>query len=78
MYSSECADVDSGIALQHGQVCVEANVRGWKAGDRAMALLAGGGYTEEVVVDHGSAMHVPDALSDIEAGRCLKSFSPRF
>src|SRR6267142_6688406 len=41
---------------------VGADVRGWNVGDRAMALLAGGGYAEQVVVHHGSAMHVPDAL----------------
>ncbi len=46
---------------------VGASVRGWKAGERAMALLAGGGYAEQVVVDAGSAMPVPRALSDAEA-----------
>jgi putative PIG3 family NAD(P)H quinone oxidoreductase len=46
---------------------VGASVRGWKAGERAMALLAGGGYAEEVAVDVGSALHVPDALSFEEA-----------
>ena len=40
-----------------------ADVRGWNAGDRAMALLAGGGYAEEVVVSAGCALPVPDALS---------------
>jgi NADPH:quinone reductase-like Zn-dependent oxidoreductase len=33
-----------------------------------MALLAGGGYAEEAVVDAGSAMHVPEIFSDVEAG----------
>jgi putative PIG3 family NAD(P)H quinone oxidoreductase len=46
---------------------VGANVRGWKTGERAMALLAGGGYAEQVVVDAGSALPVPKALSDAEA-----------
>jgi putative PIG3 family NAD(P)H quinone oxidoreductase len=32
-----------------------------------MALLAGGGYAEQVVVDAGSALPVPRALSDAEA-----------
>jgi putative PIG3 family NAD(P)H quinone oxidoreductase len=32
-----------------------------------MALLAGGGYAEQVVVDAGSALRVPDALSFEEA-----------
>jgi putative PIG3 family NAD(P)H quinone oxidoreductase len=42
-------------------------VKGWNVGDRAMALLPGGGYAEKAVVDYGSAMHVPDVLSDEEA-----------
>jgi putative PIG3 family NAD(P)H quinone oxidoreductase len=53
---------------------IGGDVRGWSVGDRAMALLAGGGYAEEVVVHHGSAMHVPDALSDIEAGAMPEVF----
>jgi putative PIG3 family NAD(P)H quinone oxidoreductase len=46
---------------------VGAGVAGWKPGDRAMALLAGGGYAEQVVVDAGSALPVPAALSFEEA-----------
>ncbi len=42
---------------------VGEGVSGWQPGDRAMALLAGGGYAEEVVVDAGSALTVPDRLS---------------
>jgi NADPH:quinone reductase-like Zn-dependent oxidoreductase len=53
---------------------VGTDVRGWNAGDRVMALLAGGGYAEEVIVHHGSAMHVPDALTDIEAGAMPEVF----
>jgi putative PIG3 family NAD(P)H quinone oxidoreductase len=53
---------------------IGADVRGWSVGDRAMALLAGGGYAEEVVVHHGSAIHVPDVLSDIEAGAMPEVF----
>lgn len=41
---------------------VGAGVSGWKPGDRAMALLAGGGYAEQVVVDAGSALPVPERL----------------
>jgi len=51
-----------------------AGVRGWSPGDRAMALLAGGGYGEEVVVDARSVMHVPDALTDEEAGAIPETF----
>jgi len=42
-----------------------AGVTGWRVGDRAMALLAGGGYAEEVVVHAGSAMRVPASM-DLE------------
>jgi putative PIG3 family NAD(P)H quinone oxidoreductase len=60
-------------------VCeVGPDVRGWRIGDRAMALLAGGGYAEEVVVDAGSAMHVPAALSDEEAAALPEVFLTAF
>jgi putative PIG3 family NAD(P)H quinone oxidoreductase len=53
---------------------VGADVRGWKAGDRAMALLAGGGYAEQVVVSEGCALRVPDALSLEEAAAVPEVF----
>jgi putative PIG3 family NAD(P)H quinone oxidoreductase len=53
---------------------VGAEVAGWTRGDRAMALLAGGGYAEEVVVDAGSAMHVPETLTDEEAAAIPEVF----
>ncbi|MCP5043422.1 MAG: NAD(P)H-quinone oxidoreductase [bacterium] len=46
---------------------VASDVSAFGVGDRAMALLAGGGYAEEVVVHAGSAMKVPDRLSIEEA-----------
>jgi len=49
---------------------VGKGVSGWKPGDRAMALLAGGGYAEQVVVSAGSAMPVPDGMS-LEAAAAL-------
>jgi putative PIG3 family NAD(P)H quinone oxidoreductase len=42
---------------------VAATVQRFSTGDRVMALLPGGGYAEEVVVDAGSAIRLPDALS---------------
>ncbi len=57
---------------------VGSEVRGWKNGDRAMALLAGGGYAEEVIVHHGSAMHVPDLLTDDEAAAIPEVFLTAF
>src|SRR5881394_2946015 len=47
---------------------VGRGVRSWREGDRAMALLAGGVYAEEVVVDAGSVLCVPEAFSVVEAG----------
>ena len=61
----ECAGIVDEIGTE---------VRGWTIGDRAMALLPGGGYAEQVVVDAGSAMRVPDALSDEEAGAIPEVF----
>ncbi len=57
---------------------VGANVHGWSVGDRAMALLPGGGYAAEVVVHAGSAMHVPDVLTDEEAGALPEVFLTAF
>jgi tumor protein p53-inducible protein 3 len=57
---------------------VGANVHGWAVGDRAMALLPGGGYAEDVVVHAGSAMHVPDALTDEETGALPEVFLTAF
>lgn len=61
----ECA----GEVLEVGR-----DVRGWKPGDRVMALLSGGGYAEEVVVHAGSALRVPDALSLEEAAAVPEVF----
>jgi putative PIG3 family NAD(P)H quinone oxidoreductase len=57
---------------------VGAEVSGWRAGDRAMALLPGGGYAEEAVVDAGSAMPVPATLSLEEAGALPETFLTAF
>jgi putative PIG3 family NAD(P)H quinone oxidoreductase len=43
-------------------------VRRFRPGDRVMALLAGGGYAEEVVAPDACVMAAPAAYSDAEAG----------
>jgi putative PIG3 family NAD(P)H quinone oxidoreductase len=53
---------------------VAPGVAGWKPGDRAMALLAGGGYAEEAVVHAGSALPVPDSLTLEEAAAVPEVF----
>src|SRR6185436_7873352 len=40
---------------------------GFKVGDRACALVAGGGYAELCVAPAGQCLPVPDGLSDVEA-----------
>jgi len=47
---------------------VGGSVRRWRPGDRVMALLAGGGYAEEVVAPEACVMAAPAAFSDVEAG----------
>lgn len=54
----ECA----GEILELGAV-----VRGWKVGDRVMALLGGGGHAERVAVPAGQLLRVPESLSWAEA-----------
>jgi putative PIG3 family NAD(P)H quinone oxidoreductase len=48
-------------------VAAGSEAKGWREGDRAMALLPGGGYAEKAVADYRSAIHTPAALSDAEA-----------
>lgn len=49
-------------------------VEGWAVGDRVMALLAGGGYAEEVCVHAGSCMPVPASWSFAQAGATPEVF----
>src|SRR5579862_7959848 len=59
-------------------IAVGRMVKGWKVGDRAMALLAGGGYAEKAAVHHGSAMHLPDELSEAEGAGLPEVFLTAF
>ena len=52
--------------------------RGLTPGQRVMALLAGGGYAEEAVVDAGSVLLVPDGMTDEEAGGFPEVFLTAF
>ena len=56
-----------GLEVAGEVVAVGDSTRLWKVGDRAMALLPGGGYAERAAVHYGSAMKVPAALSFDEA-----------
>ena len=55
-------------------IAVGANAREWKIGDRAMALIPGGGYAEKAAAHHGSAMKIPPALSFEEAAAIPEVF----
>jgi putative PIG3 family NAD(P)H quinone oxidoreductase len=57
---------------------VGASVRGLVVGQRVMALLAGGGYAEEAVVDQGSVMPLPDGLGYEEGGAFPEAFLTAF
>jgi putative PIG3 family NAD(P)H quinone oxidoreductase len=53
---------------------IGGQVEGWAPGDRAMALLSGGGYAEEVVVPAGCALRVPERLGWEEAAAVPEVF----
>ena len=46
---------------------IGAGVTGWAPGDRAMALLSGGGYAERAVVPAGQLMPVPAGMDLVTA-----------
>jgi putative PIG3 family NAD(P)H quinone oxidoreductase len=68
------------IGLECSGTVIEVGpgVSGRSTGERVMALLAGGGYAEEVVVPAGCAMAVPPALSDEQAGGTPEVFLTAF
>jgi putative PIG3 family NAD(P)H quinone oxidoreductase len=53
---------------------VGPSVAGWQVGDRACALLSGGGYAELVAVPAGQLMRVPANLDDISAAAIPEVF----
>ncbi len=53
---------------------VASDVSGWQTGERAMALLSGGGYAEEAVVHAGSVLRVPERLSIEQAAAVPEVF----
>jgi tumor protein p53-inducible protein 3 len=59
-------------------IAVGVRAKGWKIGERAMALMAGGGYAEKAAVHYGSAMRIPAGLSDAEAAGLPEVFLTAF
>jgi putative PIG3 family NAD(P)H quinone oxidoreductase len=50
------------------------SVGGWRAGDRVMAVVTGGGYAEVAAVPAGMAMRIPERLSFDEAAAIPEAF----
>jgi tumor protein p53-inducible protein 3 len=61
----ECAGVVRAVA---------PDVNGFRAGERVMALLSGGGYAERAVVPEGHLMRVPSGLSFEQAAAIPEAF----
>lgn len=53
---------------------VGSEVQDWKAGDKVMCLLSGGGYADFVCVDMGSILPVPEGYSYVEAAALPEVF----
>lgn len=66
------------LGLECAGEVMESAVDRWRVNDRVMALLPGGGYAEEVVVDGGSVMRAPDVLPWDEAGAIPEVFLTAF
>jgi putative PIG3 family NAD(P)H quinone oxidoreductase len=49
-------------------------VEGWAVGDRAMALVSGGGYAEFVAVPQGQLMPIPEGMDMISAAAVPEVF----
>lgn len=50
-----------GLEMAGRIAAVGSRVVGWQVGDRVCALLAGGGYAEQVAVPHKMLMQIPDS-----------------
>lgn len=53
---------------------VNGEVGDYRPGDRVMALLAGGGYAERVVVPHAHVLPIPEGMSFQEAAAVPEAF----
>ena len=67
-----------GLEASGTVAAVGPGVSGWAPGDRAMALLAGGGYGEQVAVPSGQLMPVPEGLGLVEAAAVPEVFLTAF
>src|SRR5258707_2009564 len=63
-----------GMEIAGEVVALGDNVTRWKAGDKVMALVAGGGYAEYCLAHDGHALRIPENLSMAEAGAIPETF----
>lgn len=63
-----------GLEASGTVVAVGPGVTGWSEGDRAMALLAGGGYAELAAVPAGQLMPVPEGMDLVAAAAVPEVF----
>lgn len=67
------APLTPGLEAAGTVVAVGKDVTKWRAGDKVMALLAGGGYAQYCSVHEDHAIAIPDTLSMEEAGATPES-----
>jgi putative PIG3 family NAD(P)H quinone oxidoreductase len=63
-----------GLEVAGTIVAVGGGVKGWKPGDQAMALVAGGGYAEYCAAPAPQCLPVPKGFSMVEAGAVPETF----
>lgn len=63
-----------GLEIAGEVVALGEGVTGWKLGDKACALVSGGGYAQYCLADAGAALPVPAGLSLVEAAALPETF----
>lgn len=63
-----------GFEVEGEVVRIGAEVRGWREGERALALMRYGGYARDVVVPATNLFRVPRGLSPVEAAAAPVAF----
>lgn len=63
-----------GLEMAGEVVAVGSAARGFSIGDRVMGIVGGGAYAEMARIDFRMAMHIPDALTFVEAAAIPEAF----
>jgi putative PIG3 family NAD(P)H quinone oxidoreductase len=67
-----------GLEMAGEVAALGEGVEGWKVGDRVCAVLAGGGYAEQVTVPASCALPVPDGVDLVEAAAIPEVFTTAY